>query len=146
MSLPVNIVGPCTTSAAKNAVAITSRGAMVVAPYDYDLAEFNELGTADAGVNFYPPVTHKRFVITGLVAAGNLAIAANALATVIIYEASDTSTATADKVLLQFGVTRLQTLTISPLNIRVNEGKFVSAKTDDDDVFLTIMGYYVPGD
>ena len=30
------------------------------------------------------------------------------------------------------------------LNILVNEGRFIIAKTDDDDVFLTIMGYYIP--
>ena len=145
MSLPTELVGRCTTTSNKNSASITSRGALVVAPYAYDIVQFNELGDDGVGVNFYKPRVNKRFVITGLVAAGNLQIVANALATVVIYEASDNVTATADKILIQFGITRLQTLSILPLNILVSEGKFINAKTDDDDVFLTIMGYYVPG-
>ncbi len=81
---------------------------------------------------------------TGIIAAGNLSIAANALATVIVYEASADDTATVDKSLIQFGITRLQTFALSPLNILSEEGKFINAKTDDDDVFLTVMGYYIP--
>lgn len=145
MTLPVVLSGKCTTTNAQNEAAITSRGALVTASYDYDLTEFNLLGTDDAGVNFYKPIVGKRFVVTGLIASGNLSISANALATVVIYEASSDTTATADKVLIQFGITRLQTLPLLPLNIRAAEGKFINAKTDDDDVFLTIMGYYVPG-
>lgn len=145
MSLPVTLTGRCTTSSAQNKASITSRGALVVAPYGYDEVQFNELGTDDAGVNFFPPQVNKRFVITGIIAAGNLAIVANNLATVIVYEASSASTNTVDKALVQFGITRLQTLSLLPLNILVKEGKFLNAKTDDDDVFLTIMGYYVPG-
>ncbi|KKL60113.1 hypothetical protein LCGC14_2208560 [marine sediment metagenome] len=117
---------------------------LVTAPFAYDETQFNELGTADAAVNFYKPKVGKQFVITGIIAAGNLSIAANALATVVVYEGSSTTDTSADKTLIQFGITRLQTEPLLSLNILVNEGKFINAKTDDDDVFLTIMGYYIP--
>lgn len=123
---------------------VTSSGALVTAAFAYDETKFGELGTDDAGVNFYKPKADQQFVIRGIIAAGNLSIAANALATVVVYEAAASDTATADKTLIQFGVTRLQTLSLLPLNILVNEGKFINAKTDDDDIFMTIMGYYIP--
>ena len=144
MTLPVVLEGRCTTTFALNKASITSRGALVVAPYSYDESEFNLLGTADAGFTFYKPKVDKRFVLTGILAAGNLSIAANALATVIVFESAAEDSATSTKDRLQFGITRLQVETISPLNILIGEGKFLNAKTDDDDVFLTIMGYYVP--
>ena len=144
MTLPVEITGRCTTSSKQNEASVTSAGELVVGSYSHDLTEFNELGTINVGVNFYQPVRKRRFVITGVVAAGNLSISASALATVIIYEASSETTATVDKSLIQFGITRLQTSALLPLNILVSEGKFVNAKTDDDDIFMTIMGFYIP--
>lgn len=144
MTLPVVLEGRCTTTFALNRASITSRGALVVAPYSYDETEVKTLGTADAGVTFYKPVVNKRFVITGVLAAGNLSIAANALATVTIFESATEDSATSTKDRLQFGMTRLQVETISPLNILIKEGVFLNAKTDDDDILMTIMGYFVP--
>ncbi len=144
MTLPVVIEGHDHPNSGITQAKVTASGALVVGSFAYDETQFNELGTADAAVNFYKPKASKQFVITGLIAAGNLSIAANALATVIVYEASTDATATVDKSLVQFGVTRLQTFPLLPLNILVEEGKFVNAKTDDDDIFLTIMGYYIP--
>jgi hypothetical protein len=141
VSTPVKIVdGSGTYTQAK----VTTIGQVVTGHYAYDETKFNALGTAAAGYTFYSPKAGQQFVITGIIVAGNLAISANALATVVVFEASDEDVATEDKVLLQVGVTRLQTYGISSLNILVSEGAFVNAKTDDDDVFMTIMGYYVP--
>ena len=141
MSGPVRIVdGNGTNTSAK----VTSAGELVTTSYGYDLTIFKELAVNDTGYNFYKPKAGQQFVITGISAAGTLAIAANALATVIVYEANDDVTATADKVLLEFAATRLQTFFIGPLKILVNAGKFVSAKTNDDDILMTIMGYYIP--
>ncbi len=142
MTLPVEIQGQ-EDSTITNA-KVTRSGELVVSSLKYDETQFNELGTVDAAVNFYKPRVGQQFVVTGVIAAGNLSIAANALATVIVYEASTESATVVDKTLIQFGVTRLQTLPLVPLNILANEGKFINAKTDDDDVFLTVMGYYVP--
>ena len=34
-------------------------------------------------------------------------------------------------------------LTLTGLNIIVTEGRWVNVKTDDDDVFATVAGYFV---
>ena len=44
---------------------------------------------------------------------------------------------------MQFGMGSLTSLAIVPLNILVNKGVWLNAKTGDDDVHMTIMGYYV---
>lgn len=144
MTLPVVIQGHEHPNARLTNARVTRQGELVVAPYSFNETQFNELGTAGAAVNFYKPKAGQQFIVTGVIAAGNLSIAANALATVVVYEGSATDDTSADKTLIQFGVTRLQTLILPLLNILVAEGKFINAKTDDDDVFLTVMGYYIP--
>lgn len=64
-------------------------------------------------------------------------------ATVVVYEAGDTTTATVDKVLIQFAVVQGDIINATSLNLLVGVGKFVNAKTDDDDIHMTIMGYYI---
>jgi hypothetical protein len=123
---------------------VTKVGELVVGAYAHDEVVTVTLDVATQGYGFYSPKAGMRFIITGLLVAGNLSISANALATVTVYEAENFDTATEGKLLLQFGITRLQTFPIMPLNISVAEGKFINAKTDDDDVFLTIMGYFIP--
>ena len=35
-------------------------------------------------------------------------------------------------------------LVLTGLNLLVNGGKYVNGKTSDDDIHMTIMGYYIP--
>ena len=144
MTLPVTLTGRCTTTFALNSASITSRGALVVAPYDYDLTQFQELDTNDVAKNWYLPRPAKRCVITGVIATADKQVGANEDATVTIFEAATRTTATADKVLLQFVLTQSTVVSLLPLNILVAEGKFVNAKTDNDDVHMNIFGYFIP--
>ena len=95
------------------------------------------------GYNFFLPQSQKQFVITGFLAVGDQQITGNANANVIIYEAADRDTATVDKILIQFVVKQDQDIAMPGIRILVSAGKFVNAKTDDDDVHMTIMGYYI---
>ncbi|KKM94626.1 hypothetical protein LCGC14_1196400 [marine sediment metagenome] len=47
---------------------------------------------------------------------------------------STTNSASVDKVLLQFGMGKLTGLPILPLNLKVNEGKFATARTGHADI------------
>lgn len=64
-------------------------------------------------------------------------------ATVVIYEATTDSTTTVSKVLIQFAVVQGDIINPARLNLLVNEGRYVNAKTDDDDVHMTILGHYI---
>lgn len=124
-------------------VEVTPSGELVVAPLSYDETEFNELAVDNTAYNFYEPKPEKQFVITGFLAVGDQQITANANANVVIYEAGDTSTTTVDKILIQFVIKQDQSIPAIGLRVLVRPGKFINAKTDDDDVHMTIMGHYI---
>lgn len=122
---------------------VTEFGQLVVAPLAYDETVFNELAEPDTAYNFYKAKANKRFVITGIIAHADKQVGTIEGATFIVYEAETDDTTTVSKVLFQTQIAQQQTTTVLPLNIIVTEGQFVNAKTDDDDVHTTIMGYYI---
>ena len=144
MTLPVVIQGHDHPKSGITEAKVTSTGALVTSAFAYDETKFGELGTAGTAVNFYKPKAGFSFVITGMIATGDKQIQASSDATVVVFEASNATTSTQDKVLLQFVLTQSTVISIVPLNIFVAEGKFINAETDDDDVHLNIMGYYIP--
>lgn len=139
MPLKTEIVGGRKSVVAK----VTPSGELVVAPLRYDETEFNELAEIDTAYNFYATKAGQQFVITGIVAYGDKQVNANSNATVVVYEATNTDVITVSRVLMQFEIGQNQGLPLTGLHILVNPGVYVNAKTDDDDVHMTIMGYYI---
>jgi len=124
-------------------VKVTKSGEMVVAPLAYSDTKFNLLDATATAYHYYPPLSGKQFVISCVLVFGDKEIANASDTTIEIYEAASTTETTVSKVLMTFGLGQLTSLAITPLNILVNPGVYVNAKTDDDDVYLTIMGYYI---
>jgi len=141
MSTPTHIIdGRGTNSRAR----VSSIGQVTTGNYGFDETKFNLLDVVDTAYNFYAPKVGKQFVISGIIARANKLVSAVADATVIVYEATSTTTTTVSKVLLQLQMTETNIFTITSVNILVNEGKWVNAKTDDDDITMNILGYYIP--
>jgi hypothetical protein len=65
-------------------------------------------------------------------------------ASLVFYEASSATSTTADRVLVQTAIVQDQIQFFHGVNILVNKGTYINAKVDDDDVHVTITGYYVP--
>ena len=123
---------------------VTPSGELVVAPLAYDSSKYNLLDVNDTAYNFVSPKANKQFIITGFIAVGNKSIAGSpAEAIVEIYEATSSGTITVDKVLITFAIATSQEISPVSLRILVNEGKWVNAKMDNDDVHLTIFGYFI---
>lgn len=137
--ISVNLTG----GSSKHKVKVTSSGELVVSPLSYDDTSFNELAEIDTAYNFYEPSPGKQFVITAILAYGDKQVSNVTNATVIIYEASTIDTIVVDKILLQFEIGQNQSIPVSALRTLVSLGKWINAKTDDDDVHMTIMGYYI---
>lgn len=127
-----------------NHAKITHIGQLVVAPYAYDLVESNELAEPDTAYNFYKPVANWQFIITGIVAKADKQVSNQVDAAVIIYESEEVLSTTIDKVIFPLDMVEGDLVTLGPLNIIINEGKFINAKTTDDDIHMTITGYYIP--
>lgn len=121
---------------------VTARGQLVVAPIDYSLAYNNKAEVVDTAYNLVAPKKGKRFVITEIVLVSNYLVGVNGAA-VDLYEATSEDTITISKSILQMELLKNSTFVLTGINLIISEGRWVNLKTDDDDVFATIMGYYV---
>lgn len=122
---------------------VSQRGQLVTGTLDFSEAFNITLGTANTPVNITTPIAGKNFIITDILLYGNRNIGVND-ATVVIYENEDGPVGTVqDKIILQTEVLKQSARDITGLNLEVSSSVWVNAITDDDDVFITMMGYYV---
>lgn len=139
MSLPTEILDGF---GGKNKAKVTKRGQVVTSPLEFDEVSNQTFDVAGTAYNFYAPKANKQFVITSILLYANKNVGAGD-ATVTIYEASADDTATVDKTLFTAEMVKQTSRDFIGLNILVSEGVWINGKTDDDDVFSTITGYYV---
>lgn len=74
---------------------------------------------------------------------GNKNISTTVDATVTLYEATNDDLTTVVKNLLVVPVARSTSLLINPILLQVTEGHALMGVTTDDDVLVTILGYYL---
>jgi hypothetical protein len=132
----------CDGGGGKAKACVTTNGQLVTSPISYDDTKYVELDVINTAYNFYEAKPGKRFVITFIRAKADRGVSSTADADVIIYEGSSSSTTTVDKTLHQEAMVRGEFVTMN-VNILVTEGKYVNAKTTDDDIHMTIMGYFL---
>ncbi len=125
-----------------NRASITQLGQQVTAPFAYDLVVAKTLETDNVAVTFYEPRVDNQFVVTGILLTADSNVTGSAL--IDIFETAAEGSGTIDKAILHVEILKNGNRDITGLNILVTEGKHINAKTDDDDVFVTIMGYYIP--
>jgi hypothetical protein len=118
-------------------------GETIVGPYDYSTGKFQNLDAINTAYTFFPPIQDSFFVITSIYIQANKNVSASTAATVDIYEASQETDTTISKSIYMVEMVRNDKISLSPLNIRITQGKFLNGKTDDDDILVTISGYYV---
>jgi hypothetical protein len=122
---------------------VLSNGQVVTGPYAFSTASTQTMDVAATSYTFWPPESGKRFVVTDVLVYANRNVGVND-ATVEIYESTDgPATGTVSKELLTFEIASKTGRDLVGLNLIITEGSWINAETDDDDVFLTIMGYYV---
>ena len=138
MSIPAYLVG-------RNGqqVSVNDAGELLISYGPFDLTVFNELDIANQAYNFYGPKGQQQFVMTGFLMYGDKQVSATTNATVIIYEASAPDSATVDRVLIQVEVGQNQAVPFPSIRVLANRGVYINAKTDDDDIHMTILGHYV---
>lgn len=135
----VRITGPNGKTA-----AVGDQGQLVVGANYFDQTVFNVLDTGGTAYNFFPPKVRQKFIVTGAIIKADKQVSATVDAEVVIYEASSADTTTEDKVVIQVAMTEGDLLPLFPLNVEISQGKYLNAKTSDDDIHMTIIGHYVP--
>lgn len=122
---------------------VTKRGELVVSASGTFSKAYNATAAvADTAYNFVGPSTSQQFVITGILLKANQNVSNTTDAIVTLYEATAPDTATVSSTILEVAMVRGDQLTI-PANLLVTPGVWVNLKTTDDDVYGTLMGYYV---
>jgi hypothetical protein len=123
-------------------VKVTSRNQLVVAPLGFSTFYSGTAGVNNTAVNLIEPKDRKNFIITEIILYANKNVGASD-ASVELYEAAGPDVlATTNTIILQ-EMQKNSNLILTGLNIIVTEGFWVNLKTDDDDIFANIAGYYV---
>jgi len=139
VSLPINIVDSATGYTA----TIDVGGGISVNPPQFSESYNATLDVDDTPVEIVPPLGDNIFCITGIILVGNKNISTTVDAVVDIYEALATDTSTAVNTILSIPVARSGQLVLPNMYLCSGEGVHIMGKTSDDDVFVTILGYYV---
>ena len=125
-----------------NEAKVTSRGELIVSPLGYSESYAVTATVNNQGYNFTTPGTDKRFVITAILLTTDKNVGANG-ATISIYEASSATETTVDKEILTVEMLKQTNRDITGLNLIVTEGKWLNVKTDDNNLYATVLGYYI---
>ena len=139
MAVPSHIVDPHNGLAAR----VTEFGQLVVAPIAYSTPVAQTLTAINTGYNYIEPSANHQIVITDIIVTSDRNVGANGAA-VIIYEATSDTTTTVTKGVLDIEMLKNTGRDLIGLNFIVGEGMWVNAKTDDNNIQLTIGYYRVP--
>ncbi len=123
-------------------VEVTESGELAIAPLHYSNPVFQFMDLVDTAYNFFRPRAGEQLIITGMSAFANRNVTTQTQ--VDIYEASSASSLTIVKQIRQIDLAKLDNSPESGLNYITSTGAFINGKCDDDDVSLTISGYYIP--
>jgi hypothetical protein len=125
---------------------VTKFNQLVVAPLDYSVPVSDSLDVINTAFNFVVPEQGQSIVITDIIASADNAVSNVVPAEVEIYEATSATATTIDKGIVSPRLVRASNFTLVGLNMIVAEGKWVNAKTNDNNIEITIMFYRVPAE
>lgn len=140
MPIDVRIV----SSDGKRKATVSPAGQLVTGRSDFSRPSFQNMNVDNTAFNFWEPIPHQQFVITGIRFKADQNVATNTNAEVIIYEASSLTSLTVDEVLYEDLIVRGQFSDFLPVELLVAEGKFVNGKTSDNTIPTNVVGYYIP--
>ncbi len=117
---------------------------LVVGKFDFNISSFALLTNVDLAQNFFLSKAGSRFIIDCLIYSGDRNIAANEDATMVIYESTSAVSAVRNREIYQDKLSRGERFGLCGLNKEIREGFYVNAETDDNDISLNILGYFLP--
>ena len=122
---------------------VTRFGQMVVAPLAYSEPVTIEMDVVDTAFNFLTPESGKNIVITDILVSANKDVSNVDPAEIEIYEADEFDSLILAPSIISPRLVRAGNLPLTGLNLLVPEGKWVNAKTNDNNILVTLMFYRV---
>jgi hypothetical protein len=121
---------------------ITGRGELVVGKLDFSSAYSTTATVINTGFNLITPQDGNCFVITDILIYADKNVGVND-ATISIYTADSPTSTTVISDILTTEIKASNTRDVTGLNLLVTNGVWVNAKTDDNNVYFTLFGYYI---
>ena len=121
---------------------VTTRNQLVVSSIDFSVFYPVVLSVINTGFEIVPPIAGKIFIITTIEMYADKSVGASD-ASVQIYESDDTAVTTVVNSVFNTEVPKVNDRVLTGLNIQVSAGKFLNAKTNDNNIYLNVAGYYV---
>lgn len=125
--------------------AVTKYGQLVTSTIEYSKSSSKLLDTANTVYNLIYPRTNNLIVITDIMLYANKNVSTTVEAAVDIYESNvGPLEILVDSYIITTPMARQSSRDLIGLNIVTSEGSWVNIKTSDDDIYCTIMYYYLP--
>lgn len=137
-SMPVTLYGQNGTL-----VYVSPEGVIATGARRHSQQRFVELAEPDTAYNFILPQAKKQFVVTGMFAKADKQVSSTVDATVIVYEGLTSDTITVTRTIFQIAMVEGDIFPMGDLDLLINQGRYINAKTDDDDIHLNVMGYFI---
>ncbi len=118
-------------------------GALVVGTPSFNSVATVKMEVDDTAYNYIIPKSDYNIIVTNVFLYANKNVGVND-ATVNIYT-SDVGPAetTIKESLIQTEMLKQSNVMFSNTNLLIDKGRWVNGKTDDDDIFCTILYYYI---
>lgn len=123
---------------------VTKYGQLVISPISYSTPVTVDLGTINTAFNFIGPDARHSIVITDIFVSADNGVSNTTPAEIEIYTSAGPGSLVVVDSILQPRLTRSQNVSMTGLNLLIDEGVWVNAKTNDNDILLTIMFYRIP--
>ncbi len=124
---------------------VSRYGQLITGPVDYNKSVSVTLGTSATAVELIAPLPGHRIVIDGILLYANRNVSNTTEATVTLYSSDDGgASATQTSVIFNTELAKQTSRDFIGTNFLCIAGQWVNAITSDDDVFLTLLYYYVP--
>jgi len=139
MGMPTNITDQRTGETAK----VILGNALAVGPPSPSDTFNATLDLDDVPVEIVSGEAGQGFCLTGIILTGNKNIDQNVDAIVTLYQATADDLDTSLKDILVVPVSRSGQISLTGIYLEVPQGHFIMAETTDDDVFVTVFGWYM---
>ena len=135
MTIPVQLVGGGAE------VVVTSHGELVVAPLSPNVSKHHTMALVDTAYNFAVPIIGSIMRLQNILIYANKGVGVND-ATIEIYTANAIDSLDVIETVMTIELPKYASRDLIGLNLELPEGVFLNAKTDDNTVYATMMGYY----
>lgn len=123
--------------------AVSKNGQLITSPISYNNSYYKQLAVDNQVYNMIAPSAGKRFVIDGIIFSGSKEVSQSDGASIKLYEASSESSAISIGDIFTLDVARLDGRSFTGINLITTQGVWINAFTNDNNVNLTLLGYYI---